>query len=115
MEREFIKYWEITCGSSQVDVYAFGTYGDACYLGIKDDAPTLALCRELEEAENANRSKIVRFRDNRGVFGNEYPDARAVVEYLLENKLIAVDTAKYVGPEYDPNAPNGVEEAELGF
>ena len=56
----------------------------------------------------------MRFRDNRGVFGNEYPDARAAVEYLLENNLIVVDDAKYVGPEYDPTY-NGAEIADLNF
>ena len=40
--------------------------------------------------------------------------ARAVVEYLLENKLLEVDEAKYVGPEYDPTY-NGAEIVDLNF
>lgn len=115
MEEDLIKFWEIRRGVAIVEVYALGVAGSVFYVVIKDDSPSRALCRELQTLERENLSDIVKYREARGVFGNEYPRARAAVEYLLENNLIAVDEANYVGPEYDPNAPNGVEDAELGF
>lgn len=77
---------------------------------IKDDSPSRALCRELQTLESENLCDIVKYREERGVFGNEYPRARAAVEYLLENNLIEVDEAKYVGPEFDPTIPARCDE-----
>lgn len=110
MEGDVIKFWEIKSGKAQVDVYAFTLSGPACYIAIDNAAGSLALAQELEKAENDHRREIVRFRDNHSVVGNEYPRARAVVEYLLGNKLIAVDEAEYVGPEYDDTIPARPDE-----
>ena len=109
MESEVAKFWEIKRGEAFVDVYAFR--GSLTYYGVpKETEPSKALARDLQAAEDENCREIVRFCDSRGVVGNEYPLARAVVEYLLENKLVDVDEAKYVGPEYDDAIPARPDE-----
>lgn len=112
MEEDLIKFWEIRRGVSIVEVYALGVAGSVFYVVIKEDSPSRALCRELQTLERENLSDIVKYREARGVFGNEYPRARAAVEYILENKLINVDEAKYVGPEYDSTIPTRAERAD---
>lgn len=110
MEEDLVKFWEIRRGAATVEVYALGVAGSAFYVVIKDDSPSRALCRELQTLERENLSDIVKYREAQGVFGNEYPRARAVVEYLLKNKLIEVDEVEYVGPEYDDTIPARCDE-----
>ncbi len=105
-----IKFWEIKRGEARVDVYAADIYDDAIYIAVGEESGSLLLCNELENAERVNRPGVVDYRDARGDYGNEYPDAKAAVEYLLENKLIEVDEAKYVGPEHDSTLPARCDE-----
>ena len=105
-----IKFWEIKRGEARVEVCAADIYDDAIYVAVGEESDSFLLCNELENVERANRPDIVDYRDARGDYGNEYPDAKAVVEYLLENELIEVDEAKYVGPEHDPTLPARCDE-----
>ena len=105
-----IKFWKIKRGEARAEVYAADIYDDAIYVAVGEESDSLLLCNEFENAERTHRPDIVDYRDARGDYGVEYPDAKAVVEYLLENKLIEVDEAKYVGPEHDSTLPARCDE-----
>lgn len=109
MERDVAKFWEIKRGDARVDIYAFrGAL--TFYVVPKENVSNKKLALEFQTAEDENRQEISKYCDKRGVVGNEYPFARAVVEYLMENNLIAVDEAEYVGPEYDDTIPARCDE-----